>query len=330
MPLTNDQPRLSISVHAENWPLRDVFKISRGAKTAADVIVVHVTDGVVTGRGEAVPYARYGESVAASLQAIEALGGISNRDALARALPAGAALNAVDCALWDFEAKLSGRRVTDILGLPAQRSVTTAFTLSLDTPEIMAAKAREASHLPLLKLKLGGAGDAERMQAVRAARPDARLIADANEAWTADMLAPLLAIAAELRFETIEQPLPEGADELLRKIPKPLPVCADESVHTTRDIDRLTGLYDAVNIKLDKAGGLTGALALHRAARNAGMKIMVGSMVGTSLAIAPALILAQDADWTDLDGPLLLARDRDDGVSISNGVIAPPSPALWG
>ena len=331
MPLTNDQPpRLSITAYAENWPLRDVFKISRGAKTAADVIVVHVSDGMLTGRGEAVPYGRYGESVAGSLQTIEKLGAISDRDQLARALPAGAALNAVDCALWDFEAKYSKRRVTDSLGLPKLHHVTTAFTLSLDTPEIMAAKAREASHLPLLKLKLGGVGDAERMRAVRAARPDARLIADANEAWTPDMLAPLLAIAADLGFETVEQPLPEGADELLRAIDKPVPVCADESVHTARDILRLTGLYDAVNIKLDKAGGLTGALALHRAARNAGMKIMIGSMVATSLAIAPALILAQDADWTDLDGPLLLARDREHGVTISNGVIAPPSPELWG
>lgn len=330
MPLTTDQPRLSITARHETWPLRDVFKIARGAKTAADVIVVHVSDGTVTGRGEAVPYARYAESVAASLQAIEALGDVADRDALARTLPAGAALNAVDCALWDYEAKRKATRVADILGLPPLAPVTTAFTLSLDTPEIMAAKAREARHLPLLKLKLGGTGDAERMQAVRAARADARLIADANEAWTADMLAPLLSLAAQLGFETIEQPLPEGADEVLRTITRPVPVCADESVHTARDIERLAGLYDAVNIKLDKAGGLTGALQLHRAARTAGMKIMIGSMVATSLAIAPAITLAQDAEWTDLDGPLLLARDRDEGVTISNAVIAPPLPGLWG
>lgn len=323
-------PPLVVTARHETWPLREAFKISRGAKTAAEVIVVTVSDGRITGRGEAVPYTRYGESVAASLQAIEKLGAISGHDALAQALPPGAALNAVDCALWDYEAKRTGQRVSDLLHISGFNPVTTAFTLSLDTPDVMAAKAREARHLPLLKLKLGGAGDAERMQAVRAARPDARLIADANEAWTPEMLAPLLALAAELGFETIEQPLPEGADEMLRTLHKPVPVCADESVHTIDHLPRLTGLYDAINIKLDKAGGLTGARELHRAARSAGMKIMVGSMVATSLAIAPALILAQDAEWTDLDGPLLLARDREHGVTIENGVIAPPSPLLWG
>lgn len=328
--MTNNLPRLSITAHSETWPLREVFKISRGAKVAAEVVVAHVSNGTVTGRGESVPYARYGESVTATLQSISGLSDIADRVALAGALTPGAALNAVDCALWDFEAKSAGKPVNNLIGTSPLKSVTTAFTLSLDTPEIMAAKARDARHLPLLKLKLGGAGDAERMQAVRAARPDARLIADANEAWTPDMLSPLLALAAALRFEAIEQPLAEGADEYLRSIPKPVPVCADESVHTVKDVSRLTGLYDAVNIKLDKAGGLTGALALHRAARDAGMKIMVGSMVATSLAIAPALILAQDAEWVDLDGPLLLARDRDGGVTISDGVIAPPLSDLWG
>lgn len=328
--MTTAPPRLTITAQSETWPLREAFKISRGAKTAANVIVVTVTDGTFTGRGEAVPYARYNETVPAALEAIAALNDLQDRTALADRLPPGAALNAVDCALWDYEAKRSGRPINELLGKPALKPVTTAFTLSLDTPGAMAAKAREVKHLLLLKLKLGGAGDAERMRAVRDARPDARLIADANEAWSPEMLAPLLREAAELRFECIEQPLPEGADDALRSIPHPLPICADESIHTVGDLPRLDGLYDAINIKLDKAGGLTGALALHTAARARGLKIMVGSMVATSLAIAPALQLAQDADWIDLDGPLLLAKDRDDGVLIANGVIAPPSPALWG
>jgi len=326
----NPPPSLQIRADAETWPLREAFKISRGAKTAASVIVVTVTDGTTTGRGEAVPYARYGETVEASRAAITNLGAIINHDALACALPPGAALNAVDCALWDYEAKRAGRRVSELLGRPALNPVTTAFTLSLDTPDAMAAKAHLVPDLPLLKLKLGGAGDSDRMRAVRQARPDARLIADANEAWTVDMLGPLLAEATSLGFETIEQPLPENADEALRTIAHTVPICADESAHTAADLPRLIGLYDAINIKLDKSGGLTGALALHAAARAAGMKIMVGSMVATSLAIAPALILAQDADWVDLDGPLLLSNDRAEGVKISGATIMPPSAALWG
>ncbi len=321
---------MSVTVHHEVWPLREAFKISRGSKIAADVIVATVSDGQHTGRGEAVPYARYGESVAASLAAITALGPIRDATALASILPPGAALNAVDCAVWDFEAKRQGSSAAALAGCAALKPVVTAYTLSLDTPDAMAAKARSVPDLPLLKLKLGGAGDAARMAAVRHARPDARLIADANEAWTVDMLAELTALAARLGFETIEQPLPENADEALRGTHWPLPICADESVHTAADIPRLSGLYDAINIKLDKAGGLTGALALHRAARAAGMKIMVGSMVATSLAVAPAMILAQDAEWTDLDGPLLLAQDRAHGIAIVNGVMTPPSPKLWG
>lgn len=322
--------RISITARHEVWPLREAFKISRGAKVAADVIVATVSDGTYTGHGEAVPYARYGESVSASLAAIANLGAIGDRAELARALPPGAALNAIDCALWDLESKRDGIRGAVRAGCGTLRPVITAYTLSLDTPSAMAAKARAVPELPLLKLKLGGAGDAERMAAVRAARPDARLIADANEAWTPDMLAELMSTAATLGFETIEQPLPESDDEALRGTRWPVPVCADESVHTAADIARLTGLYDAVNIKLDKAGGLTGALALHRAARAASMKIMVGSMVATSLAVAPAMILAQDAEWTDLDGPLLLANDRAHGIRIINGVMSPPDPALWG
>ena len=327
-----DHPHpLNIETHAETWPLREAFKISRGSKTAAHVIVATVTDGQFTGRGEAVPYARYYETVDAALNAIAGLESIANRAALASALPPGAALNAVDCAFWDYEAKRQGVAAAALAGCTAAlKPVATAFTLSLDTPDAMAAKAKSVANLPLLKLKLGGEGDAARMRAVRNARPDARLIADANEAWTVDMLAELTATAARLGFETIEQPLPEADDEALRGVAWPLPICADESVRTATDLPRLKDLYDAINIKLDKAGGLTGALALHKQARAMGLKIMIGSMVATSLAAAPALILAQDAEWVDLDGPLLLARDRDDGLHIVDGVIHPPKQALWG
>ncbi|MEQ1669554.1 MAG: N-acetyl-D-Glu racemase DgcA [Hyphomicrobium sp.] len=321
---------LQITARHEVWPLREAFKISRGAKTAAGVIVVTVSDGMCSGRGEAVPYARYGETIAQSLAAISALGPVVDRRELAQRMRPGAALNAIDCALWDFEAKRQDTTAAALAGCALMKPVVTAFTLSLDTPDAMAEKARAAANLPLLKLKLGGAGDAARMQAVRAARPDARLIADANEAWTPAMLPDLMAQAARLKFETIEQPLPETADEALRGARWPVPICADESIHTAAGLPRLIGLYDAINIKLDKAGGLTGALELHRAARAAGIKIMVGSMVATSLAVAPAMILAQDAEWTDLDGPLLLANDRADGIAISNGVMSPPGPALWG
>lgn len=328
--MASASPSLTIRAHEETWPLAEAFTISRGSKTAARTIVAEVSDGVVTGRGESVPYARYDETVEGELQRIAGLGRVTSREALSAALPPGAARNAVDCAFWDFEAKCSGLSAARSAGFDRLKSVVTAYTISLGTPEEMARKARSVAHLPLLKLKLGGEGDAARMRAVRDARPDARLIADANEAWTVPLLDSLMSVAAALGFETIEQPLAETADAALRGKHFPLPVCADESVKTVEDLDRLEGLYEAINIKLDKAGGLTGALALHRAARAKGMKIMVGSMVATSLAAAPALILAQDAEWTDLDGPLLLARDREDGLSIKNGVIAPPTPALWG
>ena len=321
---------LRIEAHHETWPLKDVFTISRGSKTAADVVLVTVTDGSDVGRGEAVPYARYGETVEGVLAAIARLGSVEDRVELAQRLKPGAALNAVDCALWDLEAKRQKISAASLAGIEHITPVLTAFTLSLGTPDAMAAKAKAVAELPLLKLKLGGVGDADRMRAVRAARPDARFIADANEAWTADMLPGLMQLAFELGFETIEQPLPETADEALRGTRWPVPVCADESVHTLADLPRLIGIYDAINIKLDKAGGLTGALALQKAARAAGLKIMIGSMVATSLAVAPALLLAQDADWTDLDGPLLLASDRMHGLHIEAGIISPPSAALWG
>jgi L-alanine-DL-glutamate epimerase-like enolase superfamily enzyme len=322
---------LSIKVAVETWPIAGRFVISRGAKSEAIVVVAELSDGAVTGRGEAVPYARYGETVEGVRDAILAMGGIlTDREALRRQMPAGAARNALDCALWDLEAKRSGLSAAALAGLPSLRPVTTAYTISLDEPEVMAGKAADAARrMPLLKLKLGGAGDAERLRAVRAACPGVRLIADANEAWTPVLLPSLMQAAAGTGVELIEQPLPAGADGALSG-PRPVPVCADESLHTLADLDRLAGRYDAVNIKLDKAGGLTEALALAAAARARGLSIMVGCMVSTSLAMAPALLLAQDADWVDLDGPLLLARDRTPALSYEGALVHPPEPRLWG
>lgn len=327
-----DLARVVFTARHERFALRDVFTISRGSKTHADVVVVTAARDGKFGRGEAVPYARYGESVSETLADIASYAQLSGSERLAPQHSAltGAALNAVDCALWDLQAKLTGIPVSKALGLSTLKPIVTAYTLSVASPEEMAAKARALPHLPLLKLKLAGDGDAARMRAVRAARPDARLIADANEAWQLNHLEPLLQVAAECGFATVEQPLPADADAALADLESPIPITADESVHTAADIPRLKSLYGAVNIKLDKAGGLTGALALHDAARAAGLKIMIGSMVASSLAAAPALLLAQDAEWVDLDGPLLLAQDREHGLVINNGVIQPANAALWG
>jgi L-alanine-DL-glutamate epimerase-like enolase superfamily enzyme len=320
-----------IAACSETWPLKDAFTISRGSKTAAHVVVVTVSDGVHAGRGEAVPYARYGETVDDVLTEITQLAStICEHSDLGRALKPGAALNALDCAFWDFEAKRTGKSVAALAGLAEPVAKLTAYTISLDAPDAMAAKAAGARDLPLLKLKLGGEGDADRMRAVRRARPDARLLVDANESWTPDALLALIAVAAECDVEVIEQPLPASADGALRSVVHTVPICADESIHTADDLDRLDGLYDAVNVKLDKAGGLTGAIALSREARRRGLKMMIGSMVATSLAVAPAMLLAADADWIDLDGPLLLAQDRTPHLTIRNGIVFPPDPALWG
>lgn len=323
------QGALRIQAVTEDWPLARAFVISRGAKTQARVIVVHVSDGTHTGRGEAVPYARYGESVEDALAQIHACTAL-DRTTLAATMQPGAARNAIDCALWDLKAKRRGVRAHVIAGSGPGTPVETAYTLSLDSPVSMAEQARLAENLNLLKLKLGADGDADRMRAVRSARPDARIIVDANEGWGRDELQQLMSVAAETGVELIEQPLPAGADEVLASIERPVPVCADESALTSADIKQLTGRYDAVNIKLDKAGGLTAALEMRDAARQHDLRIMVGSMVATSLAVAPALLLAGDADWVDLDGPLLLARDRPNGLVIRDGWISPASPGLWG
>ncbi len=327
-------PPLRLEVAVERWPIRGSFTIARGSKREALVVVAKVGDGVHTGRGECVPYARYGESVEGVVDAIErcraALAQGLTRAGLASLLPAGAARNALDCALWDLQAKRTGTRAATLAGLPPLHAVPTAFTISLAAPETMAKQAATARGFPLLKLKLGGDGDAERLLAVRTALPEARLIADANEAWQAHETESLLAIAAEAGVELVEQPLPAGSDRILADIARSVPVCADESVHDRASLASLAGRYDAVNIKLDKTGGLTEALLTAAEARALGLKIMVGSMVSTSLAMAPAFLLAQDADYVDLDGPLLLERDRVPGLTYEGGMIFPPPPEVWG
>jgi L-alanine-DL-glutamate epimerase-like enolase superfamily enzyme len=321
---------LKVEATVERWPIAGTFVISRGAKRQAAVVVATVSDDTHTGRGECCPYARYGETVEGVRDAIAAVGSVAGRAELAERLPPGAARNAIDCALWDWEAKRAGASAASLAGVPPLRPVTTAYTISLGAPEEMAAKAAAARAMPLLKLKLGGAGDAQRLRRIRQACPDTRLIADANEAWTPELLPGLMAVAAETRIELIEQPLPAGADAALAEISRRVPVCADESLHTRAGLADLAARYDAVNIKLDKAGGLTEALALAAAARAAGLMVMVGCMVATSLAMAPAILLAQTADWVDLDGPLLLARDRQPGLVYEGALVHPPTPELWG
>jgi L-alanine-DL-glutamate epimerase-like enolase superfamily enzyme len=322
---------LKIEAWAESWPIAGSFAIARGTKREANVVIARLSDGSRAGRGECVPYARYGETVESVLAAIAATPADGlDRETLAGRLPAGAARNALDCALWDYQAKRAGQSAASLAGIAALKPLSTAFTISLDDAGAMAAKAARVRHLPLLKLKLGGDGDAERLRQVRAACPATRLIADANESWSADLLAPLMAAAAETNVELIEQPLPADADAALAAIARRVPVCADESLHTRAELEALVGRYDAVNIKLDKAGGLTEAFALAAAARARGFKLMVGSMVATSLSMAPATLLAQAADWVDLDGPLLLARDREPRLRYEGALLQPPTAELWG
>lgn len=323
-----------LSVSAEHFPIAGTFTISRGSKTEAAVLTCIIRDGGFSGRGECVPYARYGETLDGVQAEIEAAApavaeGAGRSDLLALMRP-GAARNAVDCALWDLEAKQSGRRVADRLGIAAARPLETAYTLSLGSPEAMHVQALENAWRPLLKVKVGTGDDEPRMRAVASGAPNSRIILDANEGWTPDNIERHLALAAELGIALIEQPLKAGEDDALRAIAHPVPICADESVHTADRLETLVGLYDAVNIKLDKTGGLTAALELRDEARARGFGVMVGCMVGTSLAMAPAILLAQDADFVDLDGPLLLARDRDPGLVYSGSLVSPPEPALWG
>lgn len=326
---------MELSVQIERWPLASAFTISRGSKTEAVVVTVELTAGGRRGRGECVPYARYGETpegVAAAIEAMRpALRHGLSRAALQTAMPAGAARNAIDCALWDHAAKEAGRRVYAMAGLAVPTPLTTAYTISLAAPAAMAEAAERAASRPLLKVKLGAAeGDGERIAAVRRAAPQAELIVDANEGWNETNLAPNLAACAEAGVTLIEQPLPEAKDAALISLKRPIPVCADESVHDRASLAKLAGRYDAVNIKLDKTGGLTEALALAAEAERNGLKIMVGCMVATSLAMAPAMLVAQRASVVDLDGPLLLARDRPDGLRYDGSLVYPPEAALWG
>ena len=324
----------TLTVRAETWPLAGSFTISRGSRSEARVVVAEISQDGVAGRSECVPYAHYGESVEGVVAAIEALAGpIANgldRGSLQAALAPGAARNAVDCALWDFEAKRSGEPVWRLAGLSEPGPLITAYTLSLDTPEAMAAAAAANAARPLLKLKLAGEGVIERVAAVRAAAPQSRIIVDANEAWTIDLLVRASPELARLGVEMIEQPLAAGADDALAGVDRPVPLCADESCHDTATLAGLEARYDMINIKLDKTGGLTEALALADAARAAGLGIMVGCMIGTSLAMAPATLVAAGAALVDLDGPLLLARDHDPGITYEGSVMHPPPPALWG
>ena len=326
--------RRSLAVTRERWPLRATFTIARGSKTASEVVVARIAEGEFEGRGECLPYTRYGETPAAVAAAIEALAP-AIRDGMGRAelqetLPAGAARNALDCALWDLECKAAGRRAWEIAGLAAPRPLATAYTLSLDTPDAMRAAAARNADRPLLKLKLGGPGDLDRVAAVRDGAPRARIIVDANEAWTPEEYADLAPQLARFGVAMIEQPLRAGDDEAMAELERPVPVCADEACHDRAALDALAGRYDLINIKLDKTGGLTEALALREEARARGFEIMIGCMVATSLSMAPALLVADGADFVDLDGPLLLTEDRAHGLRYDRVHVHPPTAALWG
>lgn len=315
---------------AEAFPLKEVFTISRGSRTESKVVTVSVSRDGKNGRGECVPYARYGESMDSVLKQIEGLPPRITRADLQAALPAGAARNAVDCALWDWEAKKAGKRVWELAGLPAPEPVLTAYTLSLDTPLKMEQQAAKHAFRPLLKIKLGGEDDMARLEAVRKGAPDTRIIVDANEGWTPELYTTLAPALIRLGVEVVEQPLPAGADDMLAEIARPLPVCADESCHDRASLPALKGKYDMANIKLDKTGGLTEAIALKDAALAEGYALMIGCMVGTSLAMAPATLLAQGAQIVDLDGPLLLARDRTAPLRYDERGVYPPTAELWG
>lgn len=319
-----------ISVTADVFRLAEVFTISRGSRTEAKVLTVRIERNGLTGWGECVPYARYGESLETVTAQVEALPAAITRAELQDALPPGAARNAVDCALWDLEAKAAGKRVWQLAGLAAPGPLTTAYTLSLDTPERMRAAAAKNAARPLLKIKLGTPDDMPRLEAVRAGAPGSTIIVDANEGWSAEVYADLAPHLVRLGVALVEQPLPAAADEALIGLTRPVPVCADESCHDRASLAHLKGKYDMVNIKLDKTGGLTEALALRDLARAEGYRVMVGCMVGSSLAMAPAVLVAQGAEVVDLDGPLLLAEDRDTPLCYDAGRVFPPEPGLWG
>lgn len=312
----------------ENWPLKAPFRISRGTKSSAHVVVVEIEEDGLTGYGECVPYARYGETAATVTDAIKQAGQhIRNgvcRNELQELIPAGAARNALDCALWDLATKQAGTTLAQIAGVSPFVATPTARTISIDSAENMA-RAAESVTGGLIKIKLGGTDVEKMLAAVRGAAPEAAIIVDANEAWSMDELLSYMPALIETRVALIEQPLPEGRDEDLRNFKSPIPLCADESCHTSSDVDRLAGLYDALNIKLDKTGGLTEALRLRRAAEDRGLIVMIGCMVCTSLGIAPAFALVEGLEFVDLDGPLWLKQDRPGGCVLNNdGHLIPP------
>lgn len=321
---------MTITVQKDVFKLAQVFTISRGSRTEAQVLTVRVERDGHVGWGECVPYARYNETLDSVAAEIASLHSDVTREALQGLLPAGAARNAVDCALWDLEAKQAGKRVWELAGLPAPRPEITAYTLSLAAPEEMREQAAKNAHRPLLKIKLGTPDDMARLEAVRAGAPDARIIVDANEGWSAEVYADLAPHLVRLGVDLVEQPLPAGEDDALIGMERPVPVCADESCHDRTSLPKLKGKYDVVNIKLDKTGGLTEALKLREAALAEGYKVMVGCMVGSSLAMAPATLVAQGTMVTDLDGPLLLAEDRDCPLRFDDAGVHGPDAALWG
>jgi L-alanine-DL-glutamate epimerase-like enolase superfamily enzyme len=327
--------QLRLEICEQSWPLEKPFRIARGVRTEARVLVVTASNGAHTGRGEAVPSARYGQTISSTIAQLEEFRGHCgagvDRQRIQELLPPGAARNALDCALWDLEAKMSGKRVWELLNVPVTDAIETAFTISLDTPEKMAASASANTGMPILKLKLGGDDlDLARVELVRKEAPAARLLIDANESWSPSHYRNIVSALRELRVELIEQPFPADTDEVLETLDHPVPVCADESCHTTADLPRLVNRYEAINVKLDKTGGLTEALLLSERARESGFKILVGCMVCTSLGIAPARLLTRMADYVDLDGPLLLAGDRPHGLAYTNGQIGLPPRELWG
>jgi L-alanine-DL-glutamate epimerase-like enolase superfamily enzyme len=324
---------LKIEARQEIFPLNQPFRISRGSRTEACVVTVSLSDGQYIGRGEAAPIARYKQNTESVLAQIKGIGDVSalDRNKLAQLLPAGAARNAIDCALWDLEAKRRGKRAWELANVPTTDRVETSFTISLDTPDRMADATAAVIQLPILKLKLcGDDRDLARVESVRTAAPHTRLLIDANESWSPRHYRNTVPMLNELGVELIEQPFPAGADDVLEKLQHPIPVCADESCHTTADLPRLKNRYEAINIKLDKTGGLTEALKLYQRARENNFRILIGCMVCTSLSIAPARVLASNAEFVDLDGPLLLARDRDHGLRYQNGKIGMPATELWG
>ena len=321
---------MGLTINRDVFPLAQVFTISRGSRTEAKVLSVKISRDGISGWGECVPYARYNETAASVSAQIESLPDEFDRQSLYELLPAGAARNAVDCALWDLEAKQSGQRVWQLAGLPAPGPEITAYTLSLDSPENMRAQAAEHAHRPLLKIKLGTPDDMPRLEAVRAGAPRPDIIVDANEGWSAEVYADLAPHLLRLGVKLVEQPLPAADDDALLGLQRPVPVCADESAHDRASLKHLAGKYDVVNIKLDKTGGLTEALALKRDALAQGFEVMVGCMVGSSLAMAPATLVAQGALITDLDGPLLLAEDRAHPLQFDAAGVHPPTAALWG